>query len=596
MQKSYLKTIYYFLSSHKLLFAFVLTVSVLVALLEYCGLAALWPVFNSLLEVSAKPQGAVVLESFNRLVLALPFKDKLTASLVILVILILLRAAVGVAAEFLNAFTSGRVMYDSKKKILKKYSGAPYQFFLDTKQGEPLYNIINAPARLAQLLYRIPRLILESLKVIAIVLFLLYLNVYVTLIFILLGVGFNLAINSLSNRFSYVLGKKRVNLGIEQTSLINEVFNGIKQIIVYGVVDKWRSKFDQANRQYIDIYVKDISWIAVPKHVIDIFGYLAMFSVIIFVKKYHHSGFMNSLPVIGIFAMALVRILPALGNIGRLRMEIMGRLPDAETIYRTFNKKFEKPESGRKSFAGLQNKIALENVYFAHKERQNLINGLNIAFKKNQVTAIVGATGSGKTTIINLILGLFRPSSGRIRVDGVDLQEYDIQSWRERIGFVSQDAFIFHSTIAENISFGADKYTEQDIEKAAQLSGADEFIQGFPERYQTIVGERGMKLSGGQQQRIAIARAIIRRPEILILDEATSAFDSVSERVVQQTLKNIFNNQTIIIIAHRLSTVQDADKIIVIKDGLAVESGKHTELLQKNSHYGRLYEAQVISP
>ena len=210
---------------------------------------------------------------------------------------------------------------------------------------------------------------------------------------------------------------------------------------------------------------------------------------------------------------------------------------------------------------------------------------LNLTFEKGSVTGIVGASGSGKTTIINLILGLFQPSNGKITVDGHEIQELTDESWLNRIGFVSQDLFSYHASVEDNIVFGRSIAEHEMISEAAQIANADEFITTLPEGYGTIVGERGLKLSGGQQQRLAIARAVLNRPDILIFDEATSSLDTVSERSVQEAIDNVSVDRTVIIIAHRLSTVRHADKIIVLDEGKVVEEGSHEDLLKNQGHY-----------
>ena len=216
-----------------------------------------------------------------------------------------------------------------------------------------------------------------------------------------------------------------------------------------------------------------------------------------------------------------------------------------------------------------------------------------MSFEKGAITAIVGPSGSGKTTLINMILGLFQPTSGRITVDGTPLQDLTNESWLRRLGFVSQDPFLYHTTIEENIRFYRTGHSEEELNRAATIANVHDFICELPEAYGTLAGDRGIKLSGGQQQRICIARAVLDSPEILIFDEATSSLDSLGEKQVQQAVDNASSDRTVIIIAHRLSTVRHANKIIVLDDGKIVEQGTHDELLKSKGHYYQQVAASV---
>jgi len=218
-----------------------------------------------------------------------------------------------------------------------------------------------------------------------------------------------------------------------------------------------------------------------------------------------------------------------------------------------------------------------------------VLDRVSAIFTCGKTTAIVGPSGSGKSTMVDLVIRLFDPTAGRITVDGVDLQAYDVTSWLNAIGFVSQDTFIFHGSIQENIGFSRPDATFEEIVEAAKLANAHAFISAMPEGYETVVGDRGVKLSGGQRQRIAIARAILRDPQILILDEATSALDTMSERQVQKAIEQVSRNRTVIVVAHRLSTVMSADKIVVLDSGKVVEEGTHRELTARQGLYWRLY-------
>ena len=218
-----------------------------------------------------------------------------------------------------------------------------------------------------------------------------------------------------------------------------------------------------------------------------------------------------------------------------------------------------------------------------------LLKGITFSIKKREVTAIVGPSGAGKSTIVNLLLRLYEVNKGRIAIDRVDLREMTAESYLSKIGYVSQETFIFNGTIGDNIRFGLDHVSPEEIIEAAKVANAHEFILSSEKKYETVVGDAGIKLSGGQRQRIAIARAMLRKPEIIILDEATSSLDNISERAVQEAIYKISQHTTVLIIAHRLSTIQKADKIIVLDQGRIVEDGTHGELLQKGKAYFQMY-------
>ncbi|GJD15252.1 ABC transporter, ATP-binding protein [Rivularia sp. IAM M-261] len=240
----------------------------------------------------------------------------------------------------------------------------------------------------------------------------------------------------------------------------------------------------------------------------------------------------------------------------------------------------------------VRGEINLEHVTFAYNSGEVIISNLSLHIPAGKTIAIVGATGSGKSTLVKLLLRLYDITSGRITIDEIDIKELDLYDLRRSIGLVSQDVFLFHGTVAENIAYGSFDAKENDIIKAAKIAEAHEFIMRLPQKYETIVGERGQKLSGGQRQRIAIARAVLKNPPILILDEATSAVDNETEAAIQRSLERITINRTTIAIAHRLSTIRGADCIYVMERGKLVESGTHEELLHKNGIYTNLWSVQ----
>ncbi len=262
---------------------------------------------------------------------------------------------------------------------------------------------------------------------------------------------------------------------------------------------------------------------------------------------------------------------------------------------RIFSLKNENSEisNGDIEFSKLENKIELNNVSFSYVDNFNVLNNVNLTINAGQTTAIVGSTGSGKSTLIKLLLRLYEINSGSISYDSNNLKDIELSSLREKIGLVSQDVFLFEGNVIENIAYGDLSASQSEVWNAAQKSEADEFINNLPQKEKTIVGERGQKLSGGQRQRISIARAILKNPEILILDEATSSVDNETEAAIQRSLDILKKDRTVIVIAHRLSTVRNADIIYVLENGSVVESGNHESLLNIEGVYSKLWSVQT---
>ncbi len=247
-----------------------------------------------------------------------------------------------------------------------------------------------------------------------------------------------------------------------------------------------------------------------------------------------------------------------------------------------------------KKFSGLVSNIVFHEIVLQYPASESqVIQKISFDIQKGKTVAFVGASGAGKSSILDVLLRLYEPTKGKIIVDGVDLCEYSTGSWRDRLGVVSQDISIFNDTIEENIRFGALHRSSADISSAAKLAGLEEFILSLPEGYQTVVGERGFRLSGGQRQRLALARALVRDPEILILDEATSNLDSHAESLIQEALEALRSERTILIVAHRLSTIKNADQIYVLDQGKIAEQGTHLSLLNQKGLYTRFWELQA---
>jgi ATP-binding cassette subfamily B protein/subfamily B ATP-binding cassette protein MsbA len=272
----------------------------------------------------------------------------------------------------------------------------------------------------------------------------------------------------------------------------------------------------------------------------------------------------------------------------------LGRMPFVERLGRMLaTEDKEYPHEGTESFQALSRGIRFEDVSMRYPDTaRDALRGLTLEVRKGAMVALVGGSGAGKTTVANLLLRLYEPTGGSIQVDGTDLRRFRWSSWRDRIGVVSQDTFIFHASVRENIGFGKLDATDEEIRRAARIANADSFIEQLVDGYETVVGEQGYRLSGGQRQRLSIARAILRDPEILILDEATSDLDSRSERLIQESIEELRRQRTVLAIAHRLSTVRMADEIVVLEEGELVERGSHAELVRHDGRYADLWRLQ----
>jgi ABC-type multidrug transport system fused ATPase/permease subunit len=305
----------------------------------------------------------------------------------------------------------------------------------------------------------------------------------------------------------------------------------------------------------------------------------------------------TKMPLLLTYTFALLRILPRITHLNSLRSQISLFSGSLEVVQHFLLSTEKLPLlEGNLIFAGIQSELTFEEVTFTFPEKSEpAVKKVNLRIPKGTTTAIVGLSGSGKSTIADLIMRFHDPETGSIKVDGVDLREFQLSSWRRSIATVSQDTFLFHGSIQENIAYGCPEASKAEIMEAAKKAYAYEFIQELPERFDTVVGNRGTKLSGGQRQRIAIARAILCNPDILILDEATSALDSNSERIVQKALEDISCDRTVIVIAHRLSTIEKADSIVVLRDGRVIEQGTHQQLLANRGEYSSLYSFQLFS-
>jgi ATP-binding cassette subfamily B protein len=283
-----------------------------------------------------------------------------------------------------------------------------------------------------------------------------------------------------------------------------------------------------------------------------------------------------------------------LERLASVNLKLQDALIAVDRLYQILDLAEEAHDDPQKAtFQGVRDAIALHDVSFRYGCRAHVLEHVSLHIPAGTTVAIVGESGSGKSSLLKLLMGFYAPTAGRILLDGVDMRDFAVASLRSRIGLVSQEPFIFNGTLRENIALGRPGATMEDIVEATRIAGLEEFIATLPERYDTVIGERGANLSGGQRQRLAIARALLREPEIVIFDEATSHLDTATERAIQVSLKTALAGKTIVLVAHRLSTIREADLIYVLHRGRIVQSGMHCQLLEQEGLYRTLWQAQT---
>ena len=567
--------------------------SLLVGGLEAASVAAIYPILSVAFD-TVVGQGNIILLLFREVSNLLPIQDDFVAYCVIFLLIALLAFVLRLIFVNVRVKSGVHLVEKNQSEIFDKLVRADYQYFIDHRQGELLYNVASSPQYLAILINSVTELMSQAVLSISVLFFLFSLSWQGAVTVLLMGVGYHYFTRYLGMKVSYYSGKSEMEAIREGTVVINEAINGIKQVKVYASGGTWIDRFSRSIKKRWYHYTRRNIWQQVPIPTLILIVYLFVGIIALLIKISAPTSFMEVIPLLGTFAFAVFRLVPIMGTMGNLTMQMMGAFPNCEVVYSMRNDKITHIEDGEKELRSFKSDIKFDDVTFAYKGRGKILEGISITFEKGKTTAIVGRSGAGKTTIINLLLRLFEPEKGEVRIDGVNIKEHILSSWLNKIGFVSQDTFIFNDTVRNNITFRGQGYSDEQVIKAAKYADANSFITELPKGYDTFVGDKGVRLSTGQGQRIAVARAMIRQPEILIFDEATNALDNLSEIAVQKAIDEISKDHTVIVIAHRLSTIADADKIIVLGDGRVLEEGTHEEMMEKRGAYWELYRGQSV--
>jgi len=568
----------------------------MVSLLEGVSLAVALPLFSSLF---GAPQGShaggeAVVAWVRRIIALVPVEDAVIGAGIVLLACATAKFLLGLATEYVAAHATGYTLYETRQKVLERYHRLPYAFFLEHRQGDLKHVVLMSTQRVSYCLWMLASATTESFKVVAILGLLMMVNGLVTLVAMVTVLALYFAISIGFQKMVLTQGQQYMIRQMEMTNLADELLAGVKSILLFDVFQRWIDRFATSSLAQMRHQIRQRVVMSMPKSILETGITLGFLGFMVGLYWVHSERVIEFIPLMGLVGMAVMKMGPSLYVINRTRLDLVSQLPDVRLVYNILTWPVVESHTGGIPFSRLQKSVVFDQVVFGYPDKEPVLQRLSMVIEREKVTAVVGRSGEGKTTIINLLLGLYEPHGGAVLVDGESLSRLDLRDWRARIGLVPQDPFLFHGTLAENIAFGDPSFSRQQIEDAGRVALVDEFVQKLPYGYDTIVGDKGLKLSGGQQQRIAIARAILRDPQILVFDEATSSLDALSERLVKEAITRTSRNRTVVVIAHRLSTIQHADKIVVLQQGHSIEEGTHEQLVRGDGPYARLVHAATM--
>ena len=521
-------------------------------------------------------------------------KDPATIQIMpyLLVGLFLARGLVGYVSSYTISWVANKLVMDLRDVMFRKLVTLPTRYYDDSSSGNLIANVaFNVNSVTDAATTSITILVKDTFTLIGLLGWMFYLNWHLTLIAFAITPLIALIVRFVSRRIRHISREGQKAVG-NITHVLEESIQGQKVVKIFGGQPYEVQRFYDAINHARLYGMKQVIASSASVPVVQLIAATAL-AIILHIATQQTAS--NELTVGGFisFLTAMLMLFSPLKRLTSVNEQLQRGLAAAEVVFDMLDQKPETDE-GTIQLAHAKGEIIFDNVSLAYGEHDRLaLEGISLHIKPGEIIALVGASGGGKTSLVNLIPRFYHPRSGQILIDGHNIEDLKLDSLRANIALVSQDVVLFNDTIAANIAYGqTNQASEQEIIAAAEAAHAMDFIRDMPNGLQTLIGERGARLSGGQRQRIAIARALLKNTPILILDEATSALDSESEQHVQAALETLMKGRTTIVIAHRLSTIENANRIVVMQKGHIVELGSHEELMQKNGVYANLYRIQ----
>ena len=499
--------------------------------------------------------------------------------------------------QFIRSYAAHKagwgVVSDARRLVYQHIQKLSLRFYEDKQTGQLMSRIINDTDLFERMIaHALPDVIVNGITLVGVTVILLSMNVNLTLLTLIPIPIIVLALIGYSKLVRPAFKTRQQSLG-ELNAVLNDSLSGIREVKAFAREEDALDKVDDKIQLVLTKNLRALKLMAIFNPIFDFAAGIGQLLVIYFGARMAITGSLSIADLVAFF-LYLDSFYTPVRNLGNSMEAVQESLAGFERIadILTVSPEIASPEEPHTFTEPIKGVVRFENVCFYYNQGEEVLTDISLDIPAGSTVALVGPTGVGKTTLVSLIPRFYDVIDGKVCIDGVDVREIELDQLHQSVSMVLQDVFLFHGTVRENILFGKPGATEEEMIRAAEIANATEFIDHMPNGYDTLIGERGVKLSGGQKQRLSIARAVLKDSPILILDEATSSVDTETELLIQQALERLIKGRTTIIIAHRLSTVRNADRIVVLEGTKIVEAGTHEELLVKKGLYHKLYTAQ----
>lgn len=583
-----------YIRPHLLLLALSLILLVGSGILDALIITLLGPIFNQM----SPAAGQIAADKFDFLQswLSLHGDDRFLRIAAFLVLFSLLKGFFLYAAEYMMSFTGQKVVAGLRKDLNRHLLSQSMAFFARNPTGKLMARVITDTERLQE---TVSKTMTDFCRQVILLLLFLCLVFYIDwklslLSFLIAPLVLSITVR-LGRRIRSVSLRSQENLS-DISHTLQESISGQKIVQTFGMESHEESRFNQLVERLVGVNLKVARISALSSPLMEFIGYVAFVPFLLYANFQINRGF--TVGAFVVFVAALFRLYEPVRKLSRMHLHFQQASASAQRVFEILDQAPEiRDHPDALPLPPFSGSIDFERVAFSYPgNRQPVLNGIDLRIQKAEIVALVGASGAGKTSLVSLIPRFYDVRRGAVRIDGIDIRNVTLRSLRSQISMVTQETFLFNDSIRNNIAYGRQDCSMTEIEEAAKSAFIHEFVVSLPRGYEERIGERGHRLSGGQRQRIAIARAVLKKAPILILDEATSSLDTESERLVQMALENLMRNCTTVVIAHRLSTIRLADRIVVMKEGRIVEEGNHETLMRRSGVYQKLYELQFSDP